>query len=39
VAIQAALAKVEGVVKGAVQILARLTYRQRYEPTFRTTHV
>jgi hypothetical protein len=31
VAIQAALAKVEGVVKGAVQILARLTYRQRYE--------
>jgi hypothetical protein len=26
-----ALAKVEGVVKGAVQILARLTYRQRYE--------
>jgi hypothetical protein len=31
VAIQAALAKVEGVVKGAVKILARLTYRQRYE--------
>jgi hypothetical protein len=30
VAIQAALAKVEGVVKGAVQIIARLTYRQRY---------
>jgi hypothetical protein len=29
--IQAALAKVEGVVKGAVQIIARLTYRQRYE--------
>jgi hypothetical protein len=29
VAIQAALAKVEGVVKGAVKILARLTYRQR----------
>jgi len=28
---QAALAKVEGVVKGAVKILARLTYRQRYE--------
>jgi len=28
--IQAALAKVEGVVKGAVQIIARLTYRQRY---------
>ena len=27
---QAALAKVEGVVKGAVQIIARLTYRQRY---------
>ena len=31
VAIQAALAKVEGVVKSAVQIIARLTYRQRYE--------
>ena len=31
VAIQVALAKVEGVVKGAVQIIARLTYRQRYE--------
>jgi hypothetical protein len=30
-AIQAALAKVEGVVKGAVQIIARLTYRQRYK--------
>src|SRR6266568_4989794 len=29
--IQAALAKVEGVVKGAVKIIARLTYRQRYE--------
>jgi hypothetical protein len=29
--IQAALAKVEEVVKGAVQIVARLTYRQRYE--------
>jgi hypothetical protein len=29
--IQAALAKMEGVVKGAVQIIARLTYRQRYE--------
>ena len=29
--IQAALAKVEGVIKGAVQIIARLTYRQRYE--------
>jgi hypothetical protein len=31
VAIQAALAKVEGVVKGAVKIITRLTYRQRYE--------
>ena len=31
VAIQAALAKVEGVVKGAVKIIAWLTYRQRYE--------
>jgi hypothetical protein len=30
VMIQAALAKVEGVVKGAVKIIARLTYRQRY---------
>src|SRR5262249_49756102 len=30
IAFQAALAKVEGVVKGAVQIMARLTYRQRY---------
>jgi len=29
--IQAALAKVEGVVQGAVKIIARLTYRQRYE--------
>jgi hypothetical protein len=29
--IQAALAKVEGMVKGAVKIIARLTYRQRYE--------
>src|SRR3989475_6737948 len=28
---QAALAKVEEVVKGAVKIIARLTYRQRYE--------
>ncbi|HEY5865593.1 MAG TPA: hypothetical protein VI542_08600, partial [Candidatus Tectomicrobia bacterium] len=28
---QAALAKVGEVVKGAVKILARLTYRQRYE--------
>src|SRR5712691_312836 len=31
VAIQAALAQVEGVVRGAVKIIARLTYRQRYE--------
>jgi Putative transposase/Transposase zinc-binding domain len=30
VMIQAALAKVEGVVKGAIKIIARLTYRQRY---------
>jgi hypothetical protein len=30
-AIQAALAKVEGVVQGAVKIIARLSYRQRYE--------
>jgi hypothetical protein len=29
--IQVALAKVEEVVKGAVKIIARLTYRQRYE--------
>lgn len=29
--IQAALAKVEEVVQGAVKIIARLTYRQRYE--------
>jgi hypothetical protein len=29
--IQRALAKVEGVVKGAVKIIARLTYRERYE--------
>jgi len=29
--IHEALAKVEGVVKGALQIIARLTYRQRYE--------
>ena len=28
---QTALAKVEGLVKGAVKIIARLTYRQRYE--------
>jgi hypothetical protein len=31
VRIQAALAKVEGVVKGAIKSIARLTYRQRYE--------
>ena len=31
VAIQAALAKVEEVVTGAVKIIARLSYRQRYE--------
>jgi hypothetical protein len=31
VLIQAALAKVKGVVKGAVKIIARLTYRERYE--------
>jgi DNA-directed RNA polymerase subunit RPC12/RpoP len=31
VAIQAALAKVEGVLKGAIKIIVRLTYRQRYE--------
>src|SRR5712664_1174528 len=31
VVIRAALAKVEGVVTGAVKIIARLTYRQRYE--------
>jgi hypothetical protein len=31
VVIQTALAKVEGVVKGAVKIITRLTYRQRYE--------
>src|SRR5262245_17488969 len=30
VMIQTALAKVEGVVKGAVKIITRLTYRQRY---------
>ena len=28
---QVALAKVAGVVKGAVKIIARLTYKQRYE--------
>ncbi len=31
IAVQAALAKVEGVIKGAVQIIARLSSRQRYE--------
>src|SRR6266705_1522066 len=31
IAMQAALAKVEGVIKGAVKIIARLTYRQWYE--------
>jgi putative transposase len=31
VAMQAALAKVEEVVTGAVKIIARLSYRQRYE--------
>jgi Putative transposase/Transposase zinc-binding domain len=31
IAIQAALVKVEEVVKGAVKIIARLTYQQRYE--------
>ena len=31
VSLQAALAKVEGVVKGAGKIIARLTSRQRYE--------
>jgi hypothetical protein len=30
VIIHAALAKVEGVIQGAVKIIARLTYRQRY---------
>jgi hypothetical protein len=29
--IRAALAKVEGIVKGAVKLIARLTYRERYE--------
>lgn len=29
--IHAALAKIDGVIKGAVKIIARLTYRQRYE--------
>jgi Putative transposase len=31
VMLHAALAKVEGMVQGAVQIIARLTYRQRYK--------
>jgi len=31
VLIHEALAKVEGVVKGTIKIIARLTYRQRYE--------
>jgi len=31
VLIREAVAKVEGVVKGAIKIIARLTYRQRYE--------
>jgi Putative transposase len=31
VLMQEALAKVEGVVKGAIKIIARLAYRQRYE--------
>jgi putative transposase len=31
VLLQVALAKVEGMVKGTVQSIARLTYRQRYE--------
>jgi hypothetical protein len=31
VMLHAALAKVAGVVKGAVPIIARLTYRQRYK--------
>jgi len=31
VIIHAALAKVEGVIQGAIKIIARLTYRQRYE--------
>jgi hypothetical protein len=33
VLIQAALTKVEGGIKGAVTLIARLTYRQRYEPS------
>ena len=33
--IHAAQAKVEGLVKGAVKIIARLTYRQRYEQSTR----
>jgi len=35
VLIHEALSKVEGVVKGAVQIIARLTYRQRYKQSTR----
>ena len=31
VLIREAIAKVEGVVEGAIKIIARLTYRQRYE--------
>ncbi len=31
VLVHEALAKVEGVVKGAIKIIARLTYRQRYK--------
>ena len=29
--IQEALAKVQGIVKGAIKIIAPLTYRQRYQ--------
>jgi hypothetical protein len=31
VLMRAAVAKVEGVVKGAMKVMARLTYRQRYQ--------
>jgi hypothetical protein len=31
VMIQAALAKVQGIVKGAIKIIAPMTYRQRYQ--------
>src|SRR5262249_53269820 len=31
VLIREAVAKVEGVVKGAIKVIARLTYRQRYQ--------